>query len=54
MITIYTDGSARGNPGPGGWAGKEFRACLWPPLLPNDACAPDSATPDPEEKSFEK
>mgnify|MGYP001603292114 CR=1 FL=1 len=21
MITIYTDGSARGNPGPGGWAG---------------------------------
>lgn len=21
MITIYTDGSSRGNPGPGGWAG---------------------------------
>ncbi|MBI2087013.1 MAG: ribonuclease HI [Candidatus Zambryskibacteria bacterium] len=21
MVTIYTDGAARGNPGPGGWAG---------------------------------
>jgi len=21
MITVYTDGSSRGNPGPGGWAG---------------------------------
>jgi len=24
MITIYTDGSSRGNPGPGGWAGIIF------------------------------